>query len=161
MILAYVRPRSSVWSHTQLNRWLAAKAVASLFAIVVLVMACTPGDGSPTARPTPMPAPPSLRSGAFTFDGHAWTFSVVIDPGGSKTEVVLDWGPPGRWSHSLPVGSVAEPGRQSLVTTAFPNDSEACARFRATNQLGEATLNLGCFRAPVPSLIPGASPSPS
>lgn len=85
---------------------------------------------------------------------------MVVDPGGATAEVVLDWGPQGQWSHSLPLGSVDEPGRQSFVTTAIPIDVEACVRFRVTNRLGAATLDIGCFGAPVLSLAPAASPSP-
>lgn len=114
-------------------------------------------------RPTPTPGPPSLRfssSTGGTFDGRIWTVSVIVEPKGVPTDVVLEYHvglEDGPFEQSIAVAdAVEDAGRVSISTTELPADQAFCYRFTATNELGDAATEPLCFPGP-----PSFAPSPS
>ncbi len=140
-----------------------AIAWLSLAVAAVAAGCSTIAEPTESVRPTPTPGPPSVRfssSTGGTFDGRIWTISVIVDPKGVRTDIVLEYHPgldDGPFDSALPVaGDVLDAGRVSIQTAGLPVDQAFCYRFTATNELGTASTDAHCVPGP-----PSFAPSPS
>jgi hypothetical protein len=132
--------------------------------LAALVVGCTTiAEPTERVRPTPTPGPPDLRfssSTGGTFDGRIWTISVIVEPKGLPTDVVLEYHPgseDGPFGFVIPVAEdVLDVGRVSTQTTDLPVDQAFCYRFTATNELGAVSTDAHCLPGP-----PSFGPSPS
>jgi hypothetical protein len=138
------------------------RARIALVAIVLAACAVAP-EPMERVRPTPTPGPPSVRfssSTGGTFDGHTWTVSVIVEPKGIPTDVVLEYHvglEDGPFDVVIPVAEdVLDVGRVTAQTTDRPADEAFCYRFTATNELGAASTDPICFPGP-----PSFAPTPS
>lgn len=125
-------------------------ASAGLTVLFVAACAVTPGPSDPV-RPTPTPGPPSIRPAAgssWNFDGRVWTLSVVVEPKGMPTDVVIEWGTgteSGPFDHVIPMAeAVVDLGVVTTRTSDLPTDGGYCLRFTATNAFGSASTTAVC-----------------
>jgi hypothetical protein len=133
-------------------------------AVAALVVGCAPiTEPTERVRPTPTPGPPALRfssSTGGTFDGRIWTISVIVEPKGLPTDIVLEYHPgleDGPFGFVIPVAEdVLDVGRVSTQTTDLPADRAFCYRFTATNELGAVSTDPHCLPGP-----PSFAPTPS
>jgi hypothetical protein len=135
---------------------------AILVALAVVGAGCSPEAPTQRPRPSPTPGPPSIRlASSFTrkVDGTRSTLQVVVDPKGSPTEVVYEYGSGRTFDQAFVMAEgLLDAGVVSATTEAIPPDLLLCGRFTATNAFGSASLDVGCELPPVRTLGP---PSPS
>jgi hypothetical protein len=113
-------------------RWLVAVI------IVLAAVGCSePAPPSPTPSP---PTAPTIRVGDWSASNGRWTFNATVNPRGSPTDVVLEYG---FGPESAPVFDHVVPAEQGLfdaaavtVTVDIGEDEPFCARFTATNDVG-------------------------
>ena len=122
-----------------------------------------PGPETPT--PEPLTAPP-IRLGDWSSSNGRWTFNATVNPRGSPTDVVLEYG---FGPASAPVFDVTVPVEDGLfdaaavtVTVDIGEEAPFCARFTATNEVGSTSSEPRCndwLRSMVIVVPSGASPS--
>jgi hypothetical protein len=139
-----------------------------LVALAVVGAGCSPEAPTQRPRPSPTPGPPSIRlASSFTriVDGTRSTLQVVVDPEGSPTDVVFEYGSGSTFDQTFVMAEgLLDAGLVSATTEAIPVDL-LCGRFTATNACGSASVDVGCDLPPVrtaeppsPSAAPSASP---
>ncbi len=124
------------------GRWL-------LVAIAVLALAgCgEPGPVEPSPTPSP-PTAPTIKLGDWNSTNGRWTFNATVNPRGSPTDVVLEYG---FGPESAPVFDTVVPVEVGLfdatavtVTVDIGEEDPFCARFTATNEVGAASSEPRC-----------------
>lgn len=137
--------------------------------LVVMVAGLAVGGCTDPVPPSPTPSAPTaptIRAGDWSASNGRWTFNATVNPRGSPTDVVLEYG---FGPESAPVFDIVVPVEQDLfdaaavtVTVDIGEEEPFCARFTATNEMGSTSSEPRCndqLRSMV-IVVPG-SPSPS
>lgn len=141
-----------------------ASRAAMIMAVTMIVGCGEPIPSAPTASPSAAPL-------LFPMDWSAgnngrWTFNVSVNPRGSPTDVILEYG---FGPESAPVFDTTVPVEEDLfdpqavaVTVDMGEGRPFCARFTATNEVGSVSTEPRCPYLPVipPVESGGASASP-
>ncbi len=121
---------------------------------------------SQSVRPSPTPGPPDIRESSSRFQCSGTdtvatcTVKVVVDPKGTPTRVILEFGPTeSQLGQALVIADgVERAGEVSTTTGALPGVGGFCSRFTATNDFGSASTEVQC-RPSFPVVRPAASSS--
>ena len=144
-----------------------------LWLLMTILALAIAGCGEPVpATPTPQPlTAPTIRVGDWSASNGRWTFNATVNPWGSPTDVVLEYG---YGPASAPVFDVTVPVEEELfeasavsVTVDVGEDVPFCARFTARNEVGSTSSEPRCHDwlasgrivpAPVDPVSPSAAP---
>lgn len=137
--------------------------LASVLAAVVVTCG-EPTPPSPTESP---PTAPTIRLGDWQATDGRWTFTATVNPRGSPTDVVLEYGFGPETAPAFDtIVSIEEDlldARAVSATVEVGEDREFCARFTATNEIGSVSTDARCHE-PFPSgvvVVPGPGDSAS
>jgi hypothetical protein len=138
------------------------RRVAILVAATVLAGCGAPTPSGPTESP---PAAPMIFPMDWSADNGRWTFNASINPRGSPTEVVLEYG---FGPESAPVFDTTVPIEEDLLdpravtaTVDLGENRPFCARVTARNEVGSVSTGPRCLPLMSgPSGFGGASASP-
>jgi hypothetical protein len=141
-----------------------ASQAAIIMAVTMIVGCGEPIPSAPTESPA---APPLLFPMDWSADNNGrWTFNVSVNPRGSPTDVILEYG---FGPESAPVFDTTMPVEEDMfdpqavtVTVDMGEGRPFCARFTATNEIGSVSTEPRCPYLPAipPAKTGGASASP-
>ncbi len=143
--------------------------------VLASLLAAAIGACGPPGPPSPIESPPTAPTivlGDWQATNGRWTFTAVVNPRGSPTDVVLEYGFGGEaapvFDRSLTVETELLDAKAVTANLELPEDAEFCARFTATNEIGSTSTESRCplprpsgfLLVPVPTASSAASASP-